>query len=290
MLLLIDNYDSFTYNLVQYFGELGEDVRVARNDEITLEEIAALKPARICISPGPCSPAEAGISLGVLTRFGEEIPILGVCLGHQAIGHAFGGKVIRARELKHGKTDAVTHGGQGVFTGLPSPFTATRYHSLAVERATLPDCLEVTAWTADGEIMGLRHRRLPVTRTKKRARRSVPKGPHGRNVRPAGRSVELPGDGVRRELVLGACVCFRCRSGKSPMRSCIQDALIASLIAPVRALANISGGWFFCPVRARRRQRSSAGALTTAWRRGKIRRVRPDGSSGLPPGSSDGGG
>ena len=162
MLLMIDNYDSFTYNLVQYFGELGEDVRVARNDEITLDEIAALKPDRLCISPGPCSPAEAGISLDVLKRFAGEIPILGVCLGHQAIGHAFGGKVIRAQRLMHGKTDAVTHTDQGVFAGLPTPFTATRYHSLAVERATLPDCLDVTAWTADGEIMGLRHKTLPV--------------------------------------------------------------------------------------------------------------------------------
>jgi len=162
MLLMIDNYDSFTYNLVQYFGELGEDVRVARNDEITLDEIAVLNPDRICISPGPCSPSEAGISLEVIRRFAGEIPILGVCLGHQSIGHAFGGKVIRARQLKHGKTDAITHNGAGVFGGLPTPFTATRYHSLAVERGSLPDALEVTAWTADGEIMGLRHKTLPV--------------------------------------------------------------------------------------------------------------------------------
>ncbi len=162
MLLMLDNYDSFTYNLVQYFGELGEDVHVARNDEITLDEIAALKPDRLCISPGPCSPAEAGISLDVLKRFAGEIPILGVCLGHQAIGHAFGGKVIRAGRLMHGKTDAVAHTGAGVFAGLPTPFTATRYHSLAVERASLPACLEVTAWTADGEIMGLRHVTLDV--------------------------------------------------------------------------------------------------------------------------------
>jgi anthranilate synthase component II len=162
MLLMLDNYDSFTYNLVQYFGELGEDVHVARNDEITLDEIAALKPDRLCISPGPCSPAEAGISLDVLKRFAGEIPILGVCLGHQAIGHAFGGKVIRAGRLMHGKTDAVAHTGAGVFAGLPTPFTATRYHSLAVERASLPACLEVTAWTADGEIMGLRHATLDV--------------------------------------------------------------------------------------------------------------------------------
>jgi len=162
MLLMIDNYDSFTYNLVQYFGELGEDVRVFRNDEITLEEIAALGPDRICISPGPCSPAEAGISVAVLQRFGGELPILGVCLGHQAIGHAYGGKVVRAQTLMHGKTAQIEHKGSGVFAGLPSPFTATRYHSLAVERESLPDCLEITAWTADGEIMGLRHRMLPV--------------------------------------------------------------------------------------------------------------------------------
>jgi anthranilate synthase component 2 len=162
MLLMIDNYDSFTYNLVQYFGELGEAVRVARNDEIALDEIERLAPGRICISPGPCSPAEAGISLDVIQRFAGRVPILGVCLGHQAIGHAFGGKVVRARRLMHGKTDAIEHAGAGVFAGLPSPFTATRYHSLAVERASLPDCLEVTAWTADGEIMGLRHRSLAV--------------------------------------------------------------------------------------------------------------------------------
>ncbi|MGE5338262.1 MAG: anthranilate synthase component II [Gemmatimonadota bacterium] len=162
MLLMIDNYDSFTYNLVQYFGELGEEVRVARNDEITLDEIAALTPDRICISPGPCSPTEAGISLDVLERFAGSVPILGVCLGHQAIGHAFGGKVIRAQTLMHGKCAPVEHTGVGVFRGLPSPFIATRYHSLAVERASLPECLEITAWTADGEIMGLRHRSLAV--------------------------------------------------------------------------------------------------------------------------------
>ena len=162
MLLMIDNYDSFTYNLVQYFGELGEEVRVFRNDEITVEEISAMKPDRICISPGPCSPAEAGISLDVLRRFGGALPILGVCLGHQAIGHAYGGKVIRARTLMHGKTAPIEHTGVGVFAGLPNPFTATRYHSLAVERESLPDCLEITAWTADGEIMGLRHRTLAV--------------------------------------------------------------------------------------------------------------------------------
>ncbi|MFN9031937.1 MAG: anthranilate synthase component II [Betaproteobacteria bacterium] len=162
MLLMIENYDSFTYNLVQYFGELGEDVRVARNDEITLEEIDALRPARICISPGPCSPTEAGISLPVIERFAGKVPILGVCLGHQAIGHAFGGKVVGARRLMHGKADAVTHEHEGVFAELPSPFVAARYHSLAVERESLPECLEITAWTSDGEIMGLRHKTLAV--------------------------------------------------------------------------------------------------------------------------------
>jgi anthranilate synthase component 2 len=162
MLLMLDNYDSFTYNLVQYFGELGEDVRVFRNDEITCEQIATMQPERICISPGPCSPAEAGVSVDVLRRFGGAVPILGVCLGHQAIGHAFGGRVVRARTLMHGKTAAIEHTGAGVFAGLPSPFTATRYHSLAVERESLPDCLEITAWTADGEIMGLRHRSMAV--------------------------------------------------------------------------------------------------------------------------------
>jgi anthranilate synthase component 2 len=162
MLLMIDNYDSFTYNLVQYFGELGEDVRVFRNDEITLDGIAGLAPARICISPGPCTPNEAGVSLGVIERFGGHVPILGVCLGHQSIGQAYGGKVVRAHVLMHGKTSPIEHTGAGVFAGLPTPFTAARYHSLAVERESLPDCLEVTAWTADGEIMGLRHRSLPV--------------------------------------------------------------------------------------------------------------------------------
>jgi anthranilate synthase component 2 len=162
MLLMIDNYDSFTYNLVQYFGELGEDVRVARNDEIDVAQIAAMKPDRICISPGPCSPAEAGVSLAVIEKFAGAIPILGVCLGHQAIGHAFGGMVVRAQRLMHGKTDAVSHTGAGVFAGLPTPFAATRYHSLAVARDSLPDTLQVTAWTADGEIMGLRHKTLAV--------------------------------------------------------------------------------------------------------------------------------
>jgi anthranilate synthase component II len=162
MLLMIDNYDSFTYNLVQYFGELGEDVRVFRNDEISLDQIEALSPDRICISPGPCTPNEAGVSLGVFERFSGHVPILGVCLGHQALGQAFGGKVVRAKTLMHGKTSPIAHTGAGVFAGMPTPFAAARYHSLAVERASLPACLEVTAWTVDGEIMGLRHRTLPV--------------------------------------------------------------------------------------------------------------------------------
>ena len=161
-LLMIDNYDSFTWNLVQYLGELGEDVRTVRNDAISLDDVAALAPARIVISPGPCTPNEAGISLALIGRFAGRIPILGVCLGHQAIGAAFGGTVVRAREVMHGKTSPVEHTGTGVFRGLPSPYTVIRYHSLAIERETLPDCLEVTAWTADGEIMGLRHRELAV--------------------------------------------------------------------------------------------------------------------------------
>jgi anthranilate synthase component 2 len=162
MLLMIDNYDSFTWNLVQYFGELGQDVRTVRNDAIGLDEVAALAPARIVISPGPCTPNEAGISLSLIHRFAGRIPILGVCLGHQAIGAAFGGQVVRAKQVMHGKTSPIHHTGIGVFRGLPDPFTAIRYHSLAVERETLPDCLEVTAWTDDGEIMGLRHRELRV--------------------------------------------------------------------------------------------------------------------------------
>lgn len=162
MLLMLDNYDSFTYNLVQYFGELGEDVHTHRNDQITIEEIEAMQPDRICVSPGPCTPAEAGISIDVIRHFAGKLPILGVCLGHQAIGAAFGGDVVRARELMHGKVSPITHRGTDVFAGLPSPFTVTRYHSLAVSRDTLPDCLEVTAETADGEIMGLRHKTLPI--------------------------------------------------------------------------------------------------------------------------------
>jgi anthranilate synthase component 2 len=162
MLLMIDNYDSFTYNLVQYFGELGADVRVVRNDEIDVAGIEQLDPERIVVSPGPCSPNEAGVSIAAIKHFAGKKPVLGVCLGHQAIGQAFGGKVVHAQTLMHGKTSAIEHQGQGVFAGLPAPFTATRYHSLAVERASLPECLEVTAWTADGEIMGLRHRSLTV--------------------------------------------------------------------------------------------------------------------------------
>ena len=158
MLLMIDNYDSFTYNLVQYFGELGEDVRVYRNDAISIKEIAAMKPARIVISPGPCSPAEAGISVATISEFAGKVPLLGVCLGHQSIGAAFGGEIIHAKQLMHGKTSPVLHNGVGVFAGLPSPLTVTRYHSLAICRDSLPECLEVTAWTEDGEIMGVRHR------------------------------------------------------------------------------------------------------------------------------------
>jgi len=162
MVLMIDNYDSFTYNLVQYFGELGADMRVVLNDEMDVAGIAALRPEKIVISPGPCSPNEAGVSLQVIAAFAGRVPILGVCLGHQAIGQAFGGRVVHARELMHGKTSPVAHAGVGVFAGLPTPFTATRYHSLAVERASLPADLEVTAWTEDGEIMGVRHRRFDV--------------------------------------------------------------------------------------------------------------------------------
>lgn len=162
MLLMIDNYDSFTFNIVQYFGELGEEVRVYRNDRITLEEIAALQPARLVISPGPCSPEEAGISVAAIRHFAGKLPILGVCLGHQSIGTAFGGRVVRSSTLMHGKTSPIHHNGQGLFRGLPNPFNATRYHSLVVERATLPPCLEITAWVEEGEIMGLAHRELPV--------------------------------------------------------------------------------------------------------------------------------
>ena len=162
MLLMIDNYDSFTYNIVQYFGELGQEVQVYRNDEITLDQIAALKPQYLVLSPGPCTPNEAGISLAAIERFAGEIPILGVCLGHQSIGQAFGGKIIHAKQLMHGKTSPVHHLNQGVFEGLPNPVTCTRYHSLVIERESLPDCLTITAWTDDGEIMGVRHKTLPI--------------------------------------------------------------------------------------------------------------------------------
>ncbi|MBQ5948926.1 aminodeoxychorismate/anthranilate synthase component II [Massilia sp. ST3] len=162
MLLMIDNYDSFTYNIVQYFGELGEEVVTVRNDEITLEQIAAMRPDRICISPGPKAPKDAGLSLDILREFKGKLPILGVCLGHQAIGEAFGGKVIRAKQVMHGKTSLIAHTGEGVFKDLPTPFTVIRYHSLAIERSSLPDCLEVTAWTDDGEIMGVRHKEYDI--------------------------------------------------------------------------------------------------------------------------------
>jgi anthranilate synthase component 2 len=159
---MIDNYDSFTYNLVQYLGELGEDVRVFRNDQITVADIEAMRPEHIVISPGPCTPNEAGVSVETIQKLAGKIPILGVCLGHQSIGQAFGGRIIRARQLMHGKTSMVHHNGRGVFRGLPDPFEATRYHSLVIERASLPDCLEITAWTDDGEIMGVRHKTLAV--------------------------------------------------------------------------------------------------------------------------------
>ena len=167
MLLMIDNYDSFTFNLVQYLQVLGAEVRVERNDALTVEEIERLAPERIVISPGPCTPNEAGVSLAVIERFGPRVPILGVCLGHQAIGQAYGGAVVRAGRIMHGKTSRIRHGGKGVFAGLPDGFEATRYHSLVVDKASLPDCLEVTAWSEheDGsmeEIMGLRHREYPV--------------------------------------------------------------------------------------------------------------------------------
>ncbi len=162
MLLVLDNYDSFTYNLVQYFGELGAELIVKRNDEITIEEIAAMKPERICISPGPCTPREAGISGEVIRAFGATTPVLGVCLGHQCIGDVFGAEVVRADRLMHGKTSPILHDGKGVFAGLPSPFEATRYHSLIVRRDSVPEVLEITAETAEKEIMGLRHRQYPI--------------------------------------------------------------------------------------------------------------------------------
>jgi anthranilate synthase component 2 len=159
---MIDNYDSFTYNLVQYLGELGEDVRVYRNDQITVDEIESMAPTHIVISPGPCTPNEAGISVDTIARLGGKIPILGVCLGHQSIGQAYGGKIVRANKIMHGKTSRIRHSGTGVFSGLPDEFEATRYHSLVVDRGSLPDRLEITAWTEDGEIMGLRHKDVPV--------------------------------------------------------------------------------------------------------------------------------
>ena len=166
-LVMVDNYDSFTYNLVQYFGELGADVQVVRNDEITTEQLAALKPDKIVISPGPCTPKEAGISVDVIRNFAGKLPILGVCLGHQSIGYAFGGNIIHAKSIMHGKTSLVYHHDQGVFKGLNNPFTATRYHSLVIEQSSLPECLEVTAWTQDeagqlDEIMGVRHKTLDI--------------------------------------------------------------------------------------------------------------------------------
>jgi len=160
MLLMIDNYDSFTYNLVQYFGELGEDVRVYRNDQLTIAQIEALKPSRIVISPGPCTPKEAGISVDTIKHFAGRVPLLGVCLGHQSLAAAFGGEVVRADRLMHGKTSMVQHDGKTLFRDLPNPFEATRYHSLVVKRATLPACFDVSAETAEGEIMGLRHKSL----------------------------------------------------------------------------------------------------------------------------------
>jgi len=162
MLLMIDNYDSFTYNLVQYLGELGEDVLVKRNDEITVSEIEKLAPQRIVISPGPCTPSDAGVSVATIEKFAGKIPLLGVCLGHQSIGQAFGGKIVHAKTLMHGKTSQVSHTNTGIFAGLPSPYRATRYHSLVIERESCPDCLEITAWTDDGEIMGVRHKTLPI--------------------------------------------------------------------------------------------------------------------------------
>ncbi len=162
MILMIDNYDSFTYNLVQYLGELGEDVKVVRNDEISVTAVGALNPEKIVISPGPCSPNEAGISLGVIEKYAGKVPILGVCLGHQSIGQAFGGEIVHARTIMHGKTSQIFHSQAGVFAGLPSPYTATRYHSLVIRRESCPDCLDITAWTDDGEVMGVKHKTLNI--------------------------------------------------------------------------------------------------------------------------------
>ncbi|MCG3112908.1 MAG: aminodeoxychorismate/anthranilate synthase component II [Candidatus Manganitrophus sp. SB1] len=162
MLLILDNYDSFTYNLVQYLGELGAEMSVHRNDRITLQEIEKMQPSKIVISPGPCTPKEAGISVDLIRKFGSQIPILGVCLGHQAIGEAFGGEIIRAPRLMHGKTSMIEHDGRGVYRGLPNPFEATRYHSLIIRRESMPRVLEITAWTEEGEIMGVRHKTFPI--------------------------------------------------------------------------------------------------------------------------------
>ena len=162
MILVIDNYDSFTYNLVQYLGELGAEMRVFRNDEITVEAAVGLNPEKVLVSPGPCTPKEAGISCDIIREFGPRLPVFGVCLGHQSIGDVYGGKVVRADRLMHGKTSPMIHEGQSLFKGLPNPFDATRYHSLIIERETLPDCLEITAWTAEGEIMGVQHKEHPV--------------------------------------------------------------------------------------------------------------------------------
>ena len=162
MILVIDNYDSFTYNLVQYLGELGAEMRVFRNDEITVADAVALNPEKVLVSPGPCTPKEAGISCDIIREFGPRLPVFGVCLGHQSIGEVYGGDVVRAERLMHGKTSPMIHEGKSVFKGLPSPFDATRYHSLIVKRETLPDCLEITAWTAEGEIMGFQHKEHPV--------------------------------------------------------------------------------------------------------------------------------
>ena len=162
MILVIDNYDSFTYNLVQYLGELGAEMRVFRNDEITVEEAVALNPEKVLVSPGPCTPKEAGVSCDIIREFGPRLPLFGVCLGHQSIGDVYGGNVIRADRLMHGKTSPMIHEGKSLFKGLPIPFDATRYHSLIIERSSLPDCLEITAWTAEGEIMGVQHKEHPV--------------------------------------------------------------------------------------------------------------------------------
>ena len=162
MILVIDNYDSFTYNLVQYLGELGAEMRVFRNDKITVEEAVALNPEKVLVSPGPCTPKEAGVSCDIIREFGPRLPLFGVCLGHQSIGEVYGGNVVRADRLMHGKTSPMLHEGKSVFKGLPSPFDATRYHSLIIERESLPECLEITAWTEEGEIMGVRHKEHPV--------------------------------------------------------------------------------------------------------------------------------